>query len=361
MSSTLGSSTMTGWKRRSSAASFSMCLRYSSSVVAPMQCSSPRASIGFSMLPASIAPSAAPGADDGVQLVDEQQDPALGRLDLLQHRLQALLELAAVLRARDERAHVEGEDRLVAQPLGHVAAHDALREALDDRRLADARLADQHRVVLGLAREDLDHAPDLGVAPDHRVEPPAARLGDEVAPVLLERLVGRLGRGARDALAAAHLGQRLEEALARHAVLAEQPPGGGLLRGRRASRAGGARPRRTRPSAARLLLGRVEQLCELPRHARLAAAARPAHAGPPLELRLQLRMQRLGVDALAHEQPLDQALGLVEQGEQQVLGRRPRCGRSGAPWSARRAGPPGTSGSGGSDPWRHLAWSLGDS
>ena len=60
MSSTIGWSTSTGWKRRSSAASFSMCLRYSSSVVAPMQCSSPRASIGFSRLPASIAPSAVP-------------------------------------------------------------------------------------------------------------------------------------------------------------------------------------------------------------------------------------------------------------------------------------------------------------
>ena len=37
-----------------------MYLRYSSSVVAPTQCSSPRASAGFSMLPASIAPSALP-------------------------------------------------------------------------------------------------------------------------------------------------------------------------------------------------------------------------------------------------------------------------------------------------------------
>ncbi len=60
VSSTVGSSTNTGWKRRSSAASFSMCLRYSSSVVAPMACSSPRASIGLSMLQASMAPSAAP-------------------------------------------------------------------------------------------------------------------------------------------------------------------------------------------------------------------------------------------------------------------------------------------------------------
>ena len=60
MSSTVGSPTNTGWKRRSSAGSFSMCLRYSSSVVAPTARSSPRASIGLSMLPASIAPSAAP-------------------------------------------------------------------------------------------------------------------------------------------------------------------------------------------------------------------------------------------------------------------------------------------------------------
>ena len=57
---TVGSSTLMGWKRRSSAASFSRCLRYSSSVVAPMVWSSPRASIGLRMLAASIAPSAAP-------------------------------------------------------------------------------------------------------------------------------------------------------------------------------------------------------------------------------------------------------------------------------------------------------------
>ena len=60
VSATEGSPTKTGWKRRSRAGSFSTCLRYSSTVVAPMACSSPRASAGLSMLPASIAPSAAP-------------------------------------------------------------------------------------------------------------------------------------------------------------------------------------------------------------------------------------------------------------------------------------------------------------
>ena len=60
VSSTEGSSTNTFWKRRSRAASFSTYLRYSSSVVAPTQCNSPRANAGFNILPASIAPSALP-------------------------------------------------------------------------------------------------------------------------------------------------------------------------------------------------------------------------------------------------------------------------------------------------------------
>src|SRR5207249_1064717 len=47
------------------------------------------------------------GADDRVQLVDEQDDPAVGVLDLLQDGLQALLELAPELRTGDERAEVE--------------------------------------------------------------------------------------------------------------------------------------------------------------------------------------------------------------------------------------------------------------
>ena len=60
VSSTDGSPTNTGWNRRASAASFSICLRYSSSVVAPMQCSVPRASSGLIRFAASIEPSARP-------------------------------------------------------------------------------------------------------------------------------------------------------------------------------------------------------------------------------------------------------------------------------------------------------------
>ena len=60
VSSTVGSSTITGWNRLSSAGSFSIYSLCSSRVVAPIQWSSPRASIGFNILPASIAPSVFP-------------------------------------------------------------------------------------------------------------------------------------------------------------------------------------------------------------------------------------------------------------------------------------------------------------
>jgi hypothetical protein len=73
----------------------------------------------------------------------------VARGDLLEHGLEALLELAAVLGAGDQRADVERDEPLVAQAVGHVAVDDALREALGDRGLAHAGLADEHRVVLG--------------------------------------------------------------------------------------------------------------------------------------------------------------------------------------------------------------------
>mmetsp|Transcript_3085 Transcript_3085/g.8871 ORF Transcript_3085/g.8871 Transcript_3085/m.8871 type:complete len:219 (-) Transcript_3085:567-1223(-) len=134
-----------------------------------------------------------PGPDDGVDLVDEEDDCAVRLGHLVQHRLEPLLELASVLCARDERAHVQREQPAAAQALGHVSRGDALREALGDRRLAHTRLAEQNRVVLGAPREDGHRAANLVVAADDRVEPPSLCLRREIARVLLQRLVGGLG------------------------------------------------------------------------------------------------------------------------------------------------------------------------
>ena len=154
------------------------------------------------------------GADDRVQLVDEEDDLALGVLDLLEDGLEALLELAAVLRAGEQRADVERDDAAAAQRLGHVAVDDPLREALDDRGLADAGVADQDGVVLRPAREHLDDAADLLVAADHRVELARLGVGGQVLAVLLERLERLLGVGGGDPVRVDDLGGRLRDRVA---------------------------------------------------------------------------------------------------------------------------------------------------
>ena len=91
------------------------------------------------------------GPHDGVELVDEGDDLAFGIGDLFQDRLQAFLELAAILGPGDHRAHVEADDPLALEAFRHVALDDPLSQALDDGGLAHSRLADQDRVVLGAA------------------------------------------------------------------------------------------------------------------------------------------------------------------------------------------------------------------
>src|SRR6266851_5446912 len=168
VSSMVGWSTKTGWKRRSRAASFSMYLRYSLSVVAPMHWISPRAS---RLEDAGGVDCAFGGAraDQGMELVDEEHNLAAGA-NLIEDLLQPLLELAPVLCTGYQWAHVERKHALVHERLGDVTKRDQLSQALGDRSLADTCLADQGWVVLGPAAENLDHALDLGLAADHRVE-----------------------------------------------------------------------------------------------------------------------------------------------------------------------------------------------
>ena len=121
--------------------------------------------------------------------------PPLG-LDLGEDGLEALLELAAVLGACDQRAHVERQQLLVLEALRHVTLDDALREALGDRCLATPGSPIRTGIVLGTApTRTWMRAPDLLVAADDRVELALGRRGGEVARVALRGVMALLGRG----------------------------------------------------------------------------------------------------------------------------------------------------------------------
>ena len=127
------------------------------------------------------------GTDDGVHLVDKQDD-VVGFGRLLDHVLEALLKLTAILGTRDKTRQIERPDILVHKILGHIASSNLLRQALDDSRLAHAGIAQDKRIVLGAARKDLHHALDFLFAANHGIELAVARLLREVGGELLERV-----------------------------------------------------------------------------------------------------------------------------------------------------------------------------
>ena len=121
-----------------------------------------------------------------MQLVDEHDDVrVLG--ELLHDCLEALFELTAILRSRDDQRDVESEDALVGQEVRNVAVDHLLGETLDNRRLSDTRLTDQNRVVLRAAAEHLLHAFELVVTADQRVELVLHRRFGEVAAELRQK------------------------------------------------------------------------------------------------------------------------------------------------------------------------------
>ena len=181
------------------------------------------------------------GPHDRVDFVDEE-DRIVGPPELLHELLHPLLELAAELRAGDERRDVEREEPLVADRVGDAPLGDAQRQPLDDGRLADARFADQDRVVLLAAREDLDDPFDLAFAAHDGVDAPLARLGGQVGAELVEQLRRRTGRAARDVVAeveqvdldfaplqivVSDAGQLIENRLCGDAAVGEEVRGGG--------------------------------------------------------------------------------------------------------------------------------------
>jgi hypothetical protein len=109
-----------------------------------------------------------------VDLVDEE-DRVRALPPARQHRLEPLLEVAAVARAGQQRAQVERKISARRSGGGHLAAVDPPGEPLGERRLADARVAHEERVVLPAPAQDLDRAADLVLAADQRVEPPLLR------------------------------------------------------------------------------------------------------------------------------------------------------------------------------------------
>src|SRR6266446_3054801 len=65
---------------------------------------------------------------------------------------------------------IERDDPFIAQQFRHLASRDFLSQPFDDRGLSNSCFTEQHWVVFGASAEDLNHAFDLVLATDHRIQ-----------------------------------------------------------------------------------------------------------------------------------------------------------------------------------------------
>ena len=186
-------------------------------------------------------------ADQRVQLVDEADDLALGLGDLLEHGLQAVLELAAVLGAGDHGAEVERDQALVLA--GPRARRRRRCAGPGPRRWRSCRRRARRSApgcswsgarAPGSTRRISSSRPMTGSS-----LPLRAALG-QVARVRSSAWYFSSGFGIGDALGAAHVDERLVDGVRRDAA-GGQDAAGARRRSPGRWRSAGARSRRTRP------------------------------------------------------------------------------------------------------------------
>ena len=304
-------------------------------------------------------PGRAAGADHGVGFVDEQDDRMRALLDLADHVLQAVLELALHARPGLQQPHVEHVNLHALQRRRHAAFGDAQGEALDHRGLADPGLAGEDGVVLAPAHQDVDNLANLGLAADDRIELAFARTRREVEGELVEgwrlrqlggrgcsvatgRCLSGSGRGPTRFLGTARgFGQAVLELVDRH--LREQPAVA-LRQLRQPGLGEEGQQQMAATDAAVVRVDRGDQPGLFEPGSEVGAEHRRARVAglEPRHLALEVAAQGVGRDIEAPAQRDQVAAGFVEQGEQQVLdvdlvvAARHRCARSAFSGATRR-------------------------
>ncbi|MNI42559.1 hypothetical protein D3C73_968580 [compost metagenome] len=162
------------------------------------------------------------GADHGVQFVDEQNDLPFLLRQFVQQRLEPLFELTAILGTGNQRPHVQGQQALALEAVRHFTVDNALGQAFGDGGFTDARLTDQHRVVLGTALQDLDGPANFVVTADHRIELAVFGALGQVDGVLVQGLACFLVVRIVDGLTTTQVVDRVFQGFLAHALTEQQ-------------------------------------------------------------------------------------------------------------------------------------------
>ena len=121
-----------------------------------------------------------------MELVDEQDHIRILR-HLVDDGFQPLLEISSILRSCHDRTHVQRDESLVGKHRWDISRNYLDGNAFHYGGFADSRVADQHRIVLSAASQNLDHALDFCFSSNERIELSFACSLGYVVSELLER------------------------------------------------------------------------------------------------------------------------------------------------------------------------------
>src|SRR5699024_9615479 len=178
--------------------------------------SSPRASMGLSILPASMDPSEAPApttvCNSSMKVMTSPSDSRISSSTDLSRSSNSPRYLAPATMAERSRAI-----RLLSRSESGTSPSTMRCARPSTTAVLPTPGSDEHRVVLRAAGQYLHHAADLRVPSDDRVDLALTRRGGQVHAVLLQGVVGALGVRAGDLRAAAYLREGSEQLVPRGA------------------------------------------------------------------------------------------------------------------------------------------------
>ena len=137
----------------------------------------------------------AAGTDHRVGFIDEQDNGTRRTLDLLDHRLEPILEFPFDARTSLQQRQVQGANHDIPQRWRDVASRNAQRKALGHSRLAHSGFAREDGIVLTAPHEDVDDLSDLGISAQNGIDLASPRPRRQVHGVLVQG--GRRGGTGR--------------------------------------------------------------------------------------------------------------------------------------------------------------------
>ena len=147
------------------------------------------------------------GANNGMQLIDEEDNLAFALLYFIQNGFQTLLKFAAELGAGYQGTHIQREQGLIFQVFRHIAGHNPQGQTFGNGGFTNAGFTDKAGVVLALSGKNPNYIADFLITANDGIQLLGAGGFGQVPAILFQHIIGLFRGIAGDRAVAPYLPQ----------------------------------------------------------------------------------------------------------------------------------------------------------